>query len=183
MSKAQTDNTYFYDKIAIRINHLPTKKNISVLDAYSGESKIWETIKKQSNKNINLVRIDVKTKKGLHLKGDNIKYLMAMDLSKFDAIDLDAYGVPYLQLKAIFQIAPATKKRRVVFITFNQTVFGQLPTSFLSELGYTKAMIKKCPTLFNSNGLEKMIHFLGINEVRKIYIRSKKRINYIAFNL
>ena len=183
MSKGQTDNTYFYDKIAMRTNHLPAKKNIAVLDAYSGDGKIWEIIKKETDKNIDLVRIDVETKKGLHLKGDNLKYMMAMDLSRFDVIDLDAYGVPYLQLKAIFQARNIDKINSVIFITFNQIMFGQLPINFLQDLGYTKRMIKKCPSLFNSNGMDKMIEFLGINGVKKIYSRSKKRINYICFKL
>jgi len=183
MSKGQTDNTYFYDKVAMRINHLPVKKNITVLDAYCGENKIWKTIEKQTNKNIKIVPIDIKNKKGIYLKGDNIKYMMAMDLSRFDIIDLDAYGVPYHQLKLIFKTRATQKIKCTVFVTFNQTVFGQLPKNFLKDLGYTSKMVKKCPSLFNVNGLDKMIQYLALNGIKKIYLRSKNRINYFCFKI
>jgi len=87
----KTDNSYLNTKINLRMNHLPDKKSIKVLDCFAGRSRIWEKIKRKSFKNINVVGID-RISYGSTLKGDNVKYLKGMDLDKYDIIDLDAYG-------------------------------------------------------------------------------------------
>ena len=52
MSKAKTDNSMFWDKVLLRLNHLPEKNNINVLDCFSGNGEIWDQIKKMTKKNI-----------------------------------------------------------------------------------------------------------------------------------
>lgn len=104
MNRAQTDNSYFDAKIKLRIDHLPNKKFLSVLDLFGGDGLIWNEIIKQSGKDITVLRMDIKLDKpGVYLKGDNLKFLKVMDLNQFDIIDVDAYGVPYAQLKEIFR--------------------------------------------------------------------------------
>ena len=179
MSKAATDNSYFYDKVMLRINHLPDLKEITVLDAFSSEGKIWKEIKKISSKKINVIRIDEGNKSGIYMKGNNLKFLKKLNLNEFDIIDLDSYGVPYSQLEVIF----AKYLRCTVFITFIQSVFGILPKNMLIKIGYKKSMIEKTPILFTKNGLAKMKLYLSINGIDKIYIRSSGRKHYFCFKI
>jgi len=179
MSKVQTDNSFLFDKIMLRINNLPLKNEIYVLDCFAGEGKIWNYIKNKIKKKFYILSIDKKNFNKIYLKGDNLKYLKNLPLEKFDVIDFDAYGVPYNQLKIIFQ----KKINAVVFITFIQSLYGGLPINMLEEIGYNKNMIKKIPTLFFKNGLKKFKLFLAQNGVKKIKIRSFRNKHYLCFQL
>lgn len=137
-------------------------------------SRIWKEIKKKSNRNINVVGID-RISYGSTLKGDNVKYLKGMNLDKYDIIDLDAYGVPFRQLEIIFK----KKYKGILFITFVQSIFGRLPVRMLEKIGYTRNMIKKCPTLFNRNGIEKFKQYLAINGIKRIIIINKNNKKYL----
>jgi hypothetical protein len=106
-----------------------------------------------------------------------------MDLSKFDVIDLDAYGVPFKQLKIIFMQNEKKKLDVIVFVTFIQTMFGALPRAFLKECGYPNKMVRKIPTLFNKNGMDKMKLYLALNGVSKIHYKGIKNKNYFSFEL
>lgn len=174
----KTDNSYLNSKINLRVNHLPDQQSIKVLDCFAGRSRIWKEIKKKSNKNINVVGID-RISYGSTLKGDNVKYLKGMNLDKYDIIDLDAYGVPFKQLEIIFK----KKYKGILFITFIQSIFGRLPVRMLEKIGYTRKMIKKCPTLFNRNGIEKFKQYLAINGIKKIIIINKNNKKYLYIPL
>ena len=57
----------------------------------------------------------------------------------------------------------------------------ELPKKLLYRLGYTKAMIDKCPTLFDKNGLKKFEEYLALNGVRKIKLITESRKHYLSF--
>jgi len=172
--QTKTDNSYLSSKVNLRMNHLPDKQSMKVLDCFAGKSKIWKEIKKRSVKHINVVGID-RIACGSALKGDNIKYLKGMDLTRYDIIDLDAYGIPFRQLEVIFR----KKYRGILFVTFIQSMWGRLPVRMLEKIGYTRKMIKKCPTLFNRNGVEKFKQYLAMNGVKRILIINKNNKNYL----
>ena len=189
MSKAQTkvgrhtDNSHLDIKVALRQNHLPGKKSLTVLDCYHGEGAIWNHIKRSTDKTILMVGIDKKEIDGvLQLKGDNLKFIRSMNLSVYDVIDLDAYGIPYRALREVLR-NPTLKKRTVIFLTFIQTYHGCLPYDMLSELGYSRKMIRKIPTLFFRNGFDKLKAFLGQSGVKKIAYISVNNKFYIHFNV
>ncbi len=174
----KTDNSYLKSKVNLRINHLPQKNNIKVLDCYAGECKIWNNIKTKTEENIIITGIDKKPY-GNNLRGDNLKYLKGLNLDSYDIIDLDAYGVPFRQLEIIFKKG----YKGILYITFIQSMFGQLPIKMLNKIGYTKSMIKKCPTLFNRGGIEKFKQYLAINGIKKITIVIKGNKNYMYISL
>jgi hypothetical protein len=180
MNKVQTDSTYFKEKVFLRINSLPKKKEIFVLDCFSGDGLIWDEVKKNTNIKINILRIDLKKKsKGLYLIGDNKKFLSEIDLKKFDIIDLDAYGSPFKQLEIIFK----RKYKGIVHCTFIQSIYGNLNKSLLIKIGYTEKMIQKIPAIFNKNGFEKMCQYLYVQGVKKITLFQNKRKNYFYFSI
>ena len=162
----------------MRINHLPKKEIITVLDCYAGKGNIWRYI--GTKHKIDVVSIDVHKKtKGLYLRGDNRKYLKVLQLNNFDIIDLDSYGVPYEQ----FKILANRSYRGFVFITFIQSVLRTLPKKMLYELGYTKDMLDKVRAPFNKNGLQKFKAMLSLNKVNEIHIRSAGHRHYIYFDM
>lgn len=168
------------DKIALRLNNIPKKEKLKVIDAYHGKGTIWKNIQKKYEGKIEILKIDKEQKTDeFILLGDNLKYLSSLDLSRYDVIDLDAYGVPYEQLKIIFNSA----FRGACFVTFIQSIMGRLQNEFLFDLGYTEAMIKKCPSLFAKNGHNHFFQFLALNGVKKIKIRQCQRKIYLCFQV
>jgi hypothetical protein len=183
MKPVQTDNSYLFTKIKLRLDNLPDKKKIRVLDCYCGNRKIWNYIKHiRPNIEFEVVGIDVKKDRdGIYLVGDNVKFIKAMDLSRFDIIDLDAYGVPFHQLEAIFKNPKAAGK--TVFVTFIQTLYGCLHRGLLDAIGFKKSMVEKIPAIFNKNGIEKLCTYLQIRGVKKVqlYSDASRKKNYLSF--
>ena len=176
----KTDNSHIAEKVQLRLQSLSLieKIEINILEAYAGDGIIWNEVQKCTDKKLNILKIERKDdKEGVYLKGNNEKFIPLFDLSNFDIIDLDDYGVPYRQLKIIFQ----KKFEGIVHVTFIQTGMGRLPYKFLIELGYSKQMIQKCQTIFSHNGIEKMKGWLSNNGVKKITGHFIDRKNYFYF--
>ncbi len=161
-------------KIDLRVQSLPDKDKIRVLDAFGGEGILWNTIKRRfPEKEILVLGIDQKKYKRVQLQGENIKFLLSMDLSQFDIIDLDAYGMPTKQLEILFDKGyPGI---------VHCTVIQKIPTMdhiILKANGYTKEMIKKCPSLFAGNGIQKFLNYLAKKGVRKVKLAATKDHKY-----
>ena len=176
----KTDNSHLKQKVELRIKYLPDKTKIKVLDCFAGKGTIWRQVKKESDKQIQIISIEKeKGKNKSALEGDNVKYLLSMDLTKFDIIDLDAYGIPFEQLEILFK----RNYKGIVFITAIQSIIGKIPNGLLIKLGYTQKMINKIPSLFNRNGIEKVKNYLylcGIEYIKGYFIGRK---NYFVINI
>lgn len=183
MSKAATktnnDSALLESKILLRLESLPEKKEVKVLEAFGGEGVLWNEVKKRTDKKIKILSIDANKYKRVQLQGDNIKFLNAFDLNEFDIIDLDAWGSPFKQLQIIF----SKKYKGIVHCTFIQTMKGGINKELLYANGYTKNMAEKIPSLFGRNGVDKLMNYLYKKGVRSVKIISEKRKNYFWFKL
>lgn len=186
MSKAQIDNSHFDIKVRLRFENLPAKKKFTVLDCYCGDGLLWKKVRRLApNRKINILGIDKKPDaEGFHLVGENLKFLKCLDLSKYDAIDLDAYGIPYKQIQAVLT-AETIRRGTIIYVTFIQSVYGCLPATLLNDLGYPPEMVRKIPTLFYRHGFEKIKRYLASRGVRKIrhYADAAYRKHYFCFTL
>jgi hypothetical protein len=130
-------------------------------------------VKRRTGRDIQVVGIDKKEESNATLKGDNLKYIAGIkDLSAFDVIDLDAYGVPYRQVSMVL----GRGFGGVVFVTFIQSLFGGLPKDMLKELGYSSSMLNKCRSIFNRNGVEKflsIVYNIGVERVSGYFLGNK----------
>lgn len=175
----QTDNSFFEEKVLLRIQSIEKLSKIVVLDCFSGEGTIWKEVKRRTKKDISSVRMDMKgDRSGIYLKGDNRKFLLSMDLSEFDVIDLDAYGSPFNQLEIILK----RKYKGIIHCTFIQTMFGGVNKDLLQKLGYSRTMIDKIPTLFNKDGMSKMGAYLGTYKIPGIMGCFIDKKNYFYFS-
>lgn len=182
MSKAtiKTDSSHFTEKVRLRLLALPSKKVVNVLDCFAGNSCLWRKVKDlRKDLTINVLGIDRKKIDIAVLRGDNRKYLWGMDLNRFNLIDLDAYGISFEQLECLFK----RRFKGIVVLTYIQSLYGALPMKLLRRLGYTRGMIKKCPTLFYRNGLGKLEEYLAKNGVKKVRLISIKRKHYLSFEM
>jgi len=174
----KTNNSYLGNKIELRLAFLPEAP--SVLDCYGGAGLIWRVITERTGLKIRYVGIDKNEYgSGFYLPGDNMAYLLAMDLSRFNVIDLDAYGVPYEQLKTLFERRYSGR----VFVTFIQSLYGKMPYGLLEEIGFSRVMIEKCPTLFGKRGWRHFLDWLAQNGVGEVVHRSNAGKHYLTFAL
>jgi hypothetical protein len=176
----KTDNSYFKEKLNLRMESLPDKESIYILDCFSGTGSLWKEVQKNTKKTLKVLPIEIeKGKNKKALSGNNLKYLKILDLNKFDIIDLDSYGIPYEQLDIIF----SKNYKGIVHVTAIQSGMGQLPHGLLISIGYTYDMIKKIKSIFNVNGLKKLENYLYLNGIRSITGYFIDRKSYFYFNI
>ncbi len=133
-----TDNDHIASKVALRVEAvelLGTPRPIRVLDAFHGHGRLWDMTRAvlPDGWDVKLYRSDHKERGAGTLKVDNARLLVALDLSKFDLIDLDAYGWPTTQLNTVAAKAPTTP----VLTTRIARALGPVPHIILKDLGIT----------------------------------------------
>lgn len=167
MKQAQTDNSHLQEKIFLRISFLPKKENISVLDCFHGSGVIWDTIASRHNGTIKVTGLDKKKESSAHIVCDNLKYLLGRkSLGEYDAIDLDAYGVPAEHLLELYK----KDFHGPVFVTWILSAQGRLPQIVFDRCGISSKMVRKCQGLFRGLNQELMDGFLySINVKQKTY--------------
>jgi len=184
MGATKTDNSFLADKVALRAGHLPDGP-VRVLDCFAGEGLVWSGVKGKVARDIDILPIDKKRTGRFQLTGDNRRYLRELDLSRFNAIDLDSYGVPFDQLEILF----LRRYKGVVFATFVQTAFGRLPTGLLEAVGFSRAMIDVIPTLYSGRGWQYFLEWLALRGVTGIWNRGQGNFgsphsrHYVAFRM
>lgn len=180
--KTNNDAGMLEAKIRLRFEALPAgKKDVRVLDCFSGEGVLWKKVKARTNQNIRVLGIDKNRYRKVNLTGDNVKFLLSLPLEEYDIIDLDAWGSPVPQLEILHRRG---YKGRVI-CTFISTFQGALHVAMLQALGYTEAMYRKAPALLNKNGYEKFLRYLnvrlGVTQIR--HTSNGARKHYLSFNL
>lgn len=176
----KTHNSYFDDKVILRLNNLPEKKHLNVLDCYAYEGNIWNEIKNRAGKDITVTGLEITKTKKINIKTDNIKFLESVEIDRYDIIDLDAFGQPIEQLEIIKE----KKWQGTIFITFIQTGMGNLNKKLLTTYGYSEEMLKKCQTIFTANGFDKLFFYLTttFNFDKIIYKHDNKKY-YICLTI
>ena len=177
MNNLQTDNSMLVEKIAIRlqaINEIEDKnKGINILECFSGNGIMYKEIKRMYQKKLSITRIDIKPDRdGFYLIGDNRKYLKGMSLSKYNIIDIDAYGIPYEQIKIIMQ----KKWHGILIVTHIRSIMGMLPIKLLEEIGIKKSMTKKIPTMMSKFDLipfKQILHKYGCKKIHGYFYGKK----------
>jgi len=160
----KTDNAFLADKVALRSRHMPDSP--IVLDCFAGEGTIWEMVKAENpEKKIITLSIEmIKNKGKFHLVGDNTRFLSALDLSVYNVIDLDSYGVPYKQLKIMFD----RQYKGTVFFTFIMSFVGVLHHNMLYEIGFSETMLSKAKVLCFRHGWEKFKEYLALHGIEQV---------------
>lgn len=153
----KTNNAF--PELKKRLRQIDRPPQAKVLDCYAGNQKMWDGEQLER-----YFPIDKESYEKISIKSDNLKILKSLDLSQFNVIDVDAYGVPFKQLEIIFK----SDFSGVVYFTFIQTIFGKLPNKLLYEYGFTPKMISKTQTVFNKTGFNKFKNFLAKRGVQKV---------------
>ncbi len=165
----------------LRKRYLPARDPIRVLECFGGHGRIWAAIKREcAGRRLEVTSIDVRRLPGRasQLVGRAAEYLPSLDFSRFDVVDLDAYGIPYEELCQIFG-----RFQGSVFLTLVIVGMGRLPNALLVELGYTEAMIRKGPVICCRRGQEKVLMWLANRGVKELNAYISGHMLYCHFEL
>ena len=164
MSSKLTDNSRFEEKVLLRDEVV--KDGDIILDCYHGEGIIWNEIEK--NKSIDIIGIEKEKGKGFGcMYGRCEKIIPSLNLGAFSIIDFDAWGSPFQAMIVCFK-NKTLKKGTKIFYTFIQTGFCAVEIKLLAYIGISKAMYKKCPTLYRNLGFTAFKEFLYQNGIKNI---------------
>jgi len=180
-TKTNNDPNFYEGKINLRLESLPNKQDIYILDAFGGEGLLWAEVQKRTDKKLKILSIDKNKYLKVNLIGDNVKFVKGLDLSKFDIIDLDAWGSPYKLLKIVTE----KKYKGIIHCTFIQTMMGGIDKDLLMSLNYTEKMYSKCRTILFKNAMTKLEGYLftkGIKSIKGIFTNSKNYFYFILNN-
>ena len=138
MIKTNNDKKMIEAKIQLRLISLPNQPQINILDCFAGEGVLWNEVKKRTKKQLKILSIDKNDYKKISLKGDNIKFLKSLDLTKYQIIDLDAWGCPANQLQVLYE----KKYKGIIICSFIQPKLRAINKIVQLNYGYTNKMMK-----------------------------------------
>ena len=124
LNKGKTNNSYLQLKQSLRAYYTSDLNEVNVLDCFCGKSEVWEGVPCTK-----YIGIDKEKTKKINYHGDNRKWLKVLDLSNFNVIDLDAYGIPYSQLEIIFS-NKTLKKGTIIFLRLSKLEWESFRTNY-----------------------------------------------------
>lgn len=181
MTRHRRDNDNLFKKLALRMVAVDAllargEKEVRVLDCFAGEGALWRLLKGEYGGCIKPVGIDKAWKRGAQYLGDNRRYLRRLAIGDYNLIDVDAYGVPYEQMKII----ASQHYQGLVIGTFIQCVYGGLPYAMLNDLGYPRRMVRRITKLFFRNGWRKWSAYLRLLDYEEVHVYHCANKHYFA---
>lgn len=158
---AFTDNDGIGNKIWLRKMAIRDMTEVRVLDLFAGENLIWRQIPCDR-----YYGIEAEKGKGKNLHLDNRKAIPLLDLSGFNVIDCDAYGMPYEQIRLIFD-NPTLQSGTIIIYTCISGVLNRLSVRMLEDYGLCEHY-KRSRVLYNrysADMFHAMLHKLGITQI------------------
>jgi len=158
-------------KVQLRLDHLPDKRKVKVLDAFAGRGNIWRRIREaRTHQHFDILAVETRGLNPGQIRLDNVRVMRSLKLADYDLIDLDGYGFPYRQLCEVFRQRPSGA---VIYVTCPMAQGGltSLPFGMMRDLGYTDRMLAKCRTLCLRGQWGKVKQWLARQGVRQLYDR------------
>ena len=176
----KTDNKSIANKIFIRKEAIKNLKEVRVLDLFAGRNVLWNNIKTDK-----YFGIDIATNKGKNLNADTRQVFDSIDLSGFNVIDCDSYGIAFDLYKKILTNLNI-RKGTIIIYTLITNEFTKIQNEAKKEFNF-KHFYDKAPSLFNARAIEffyEMLANYGIKEVNYYSIRDKfeKHYGYFIIN-
>jgi hypothetical protein len=164
MSSRQIDNSHFGAKVAMRLNLV--KDGMKILDCFHGNGELWGYIGKQIKISVTGIEKQKGKGKGV-LYGECEKIIPSLDLSRYDIIDLDAYGIPDDALIKVLDGSP--KSGTIIFYTFILVGMARCTNYLLNNIGISTSMAAKCPTLFSNFAFDSYLDMLYNYNIKEVY--------------
>jgi len=117
----KTDNKSVGNKVFLRRKATEQLGALSVLDLFAGNNVLWRNIDTERYYGVELV-----PGKGANLTADAKQAIESLDLSAFNVIDCDSYGIPFEICRKLLE-NPSVQSGTVILYTAITNDFTQLP--------------------------------------------------------
>lgn len=158
-----TDNTKIGQKIFLRREATKNFEHIRVLDLFAGNNRLWRSF--QVEKYFGIEKEKGKGKGNLN--ADNIKVIPALDLSSYNVIDCDSYGMPVKQIDLIHKNKTLKKGTVIIYTAIGSPLSGT--NKELIRMANLDQIYKKTKGLVNARSGELFYGFLYSLGVRTVY--------------
>ena len=181
--RKKTDNAHVWLKVAVRREAIAALTDVRVLDCFAGNNVLWKEIKPDYY--LGLEKVKGKGSRNIH--GDNLRLIPSLDLSRYNVIDLDAYGIPGAQLIALLRNKTLPDNVVVVYTGITNAVSGG-QKKMIQAAGVPYEAYRKCPTLWNKKMLDLWYFFLfkiGVEKVNRVVVKEnsyEKHYGYFVLN-
>lgn len=177
LQPTKTDNKSISNKIFIRKEAIKNLKEVKVLDLFAGRNVLWNNIPTDK-----YYGIDIEENKGKNLNADTRNVIDNLDLSEFNVIDCDSYGIAFDIYKKLLT-RNDVKNGTIIIYTIITNEFTKIHNQAKTEFNF-RHFYDKAPSLFNARAIEFFYEFLakyGVNEVNYYSIRDKFDKHYGFF--
>lgn len=169
---AKTDNYEIEDKIYLRREATKNiKEPLRVLDLFAGNNTLWKSFNKER-----YFGVEKEKGKGKNLNAENEKVIPALDLSGFNVIDLDSYGIPYRQVLQIYKNETLKSGTVIIYTAITNRMSAMCGEAVKKYIG--KEVYKKAPSSFNSLNHDLyygMLYEIGVKKIT----RYEKKTSFI----
>jgi hypothetical protein len=175
----KTDNACAASKINLRKMATAGIENLKVLDLFAGKNKLWSSFDCKT-----YYGVEKEKGKGKNLYADNLKVIPSLDLSRFNVIDVDSYGIPANQIEALYN-NPTLKAGTVIIYTCITSKLSALNKTITKMFNIDK-IYSKCPVLFNSLAVELfygMLSEYGVEKVTEFQVKTSFDKHYGYFTI
>ena len=136
---------------------------VNVLDLFAGKSEVWRRLSPDTYLGIEIE----KGKNPDAIVGDNRKIIPTLDLSRFNVIDCDSYGVPATQIKLLYENKTLQTGTVILYTCISNSV-SSMPKSLREYAGIKKEAYVKRPSMFNAYNVPLFYDLLASLGVRMV---------------
>ena len=173
----KTDNHSIPDKLFLRRKATEGLEQLNILDLYAGNNILWNNFDRARYYGIEIV-----PGKGCNLTADCHRIISSLDLSGFNVIDCDSYGIPFDVVQQIFEnptLAPGT----VIVYTAISNKMSSVSRRCLDMFGLTE-LSRQSRTLVNGLAINLFYAALerwGVDVVHRYTLKSTYTKHYGYF--
>lgn len=179
LHSTKTDNANIESKIHLRQLAVEGLDELRVLDLFAGKNKLWAGFDKTRYYGVEKVK-----GKGRNLHTDNIRVIESLDLSGFNVIDVDSYGIPANQIYELYQNA-TLQEGTVIVYTCITSKMSELNKCIL-DMFNLRDIYAKSKTMINGYAVDLfygMLYDLGVREVCEYEIQANYDKHYGFFKV
>lgn len=158
-----TDNSSVSQKRYLRRRATSHLETLRVLDLFAGKGLLWRDF--ATEKYVAVEIDESKNQNAIHT--DNRKLIPRIDLSKFNVIDLDSYGVPADQIKLIYDNKTLQDGTVIIYTCISNKV-STIPSTLARYASISRGLYEKAQTLFNGWSTELFFDYLASLGVDKV---------------
>lgn len=156
-----TDNTNIKNKVKLRELSIKDLEEVKVLDLFAGENKLWSNIKTDR-----YYGVELNKGKGKNLYANNLKVIPSLDLSQFNIIDCDSYGIPYEQIESLYK-NKTLQKGTIIIYTCISSPISMINKKCTKDFNLDK-MHQKSKVLINKLSMPLFFEMLRLKGVKKV---------------